>query len=92
MLICGKVINSVGYAKSGGGYKYKVKIRKANGRDTTFITSKEVFKKCEYYKDIVFDADIAYKKNGNIDGKILMLMEFMLQERILVRKIIKTNT
>ena len=69
MLICGKVINSVGYAQTGGGYKYKVKIRKANGRDTTFITGKEVFKKCEYYKDIVFDADIVYKKNGNIDGK-----------------------
>lgn len=42
MLICGKVVNSVGYEQSGGGYKYKVKIRKANGRDTTFITNKEI--------------------------------------------------
>lgn len=69
MLICGKVVNSVGYAQTGGGYKYKVKIRKANGRDTTFITSKDIFIRCEYYKDIVLDVDVAYKKNGKIDGK-----------------------
>lgn len=46
-----------------------MKIRKANGRNTTFITSKEIFTRCEYYKDIIFDVDIAYKKNGKIDGK-----------------------
>ena len=69
MLICGKVVNSVGYEQSGGGYKYKVKIRKANGRDTTFITNKEIFSRCEYYKDVIFDVDVVYKGNGKLDSK-----------------------
>ncbi len=69
MYICGKVVNSIGYAQTGGGYKYKVKIRKANGRDTTFITNKEIFSRCQYYNDIIFDVDVVYKKNGKLDGK-----------------------